>query len=789
MAQFYPMFAKIKFLPKVKHPSILLFVWLLCITAMAQSFRFKPLSAQGPVPDDFTKDYYSKMQKEIERLEKSKDLDKKEEIHFHQMNEFLVDRYMTTGKVIYGDEITIYLNKVLDKVLEKHQSLRRELRVYAVRSADFNAYTTNNGIIFVNMGLLAELATEAQLAYVLAHEIVHYVENHVRKDYDFKGDILQNRSTFDDNTVAVSKSYYSFSKEHEIEADQKGYTEYFAHTGYSKLAPFELMEIMLYSYLPFDEIEFDINILNSKHYGISNLELREFEAQPISARDDVSDAMSTHPNIKKRTEALYDFLRKKKEGSDFLVSETDFYRVRDLARFESLDDYLRTARFDRAIYQAFLLMKKYPDDDYLKRAIVFAIYGTSVYKNYFELPPYVKNMKGVEGELSRVRNILKKIEPESLNILAVAKTYEYYKLHPDDLLAKRMYQDAMWELTHFHNKKLTYFDEMPAFSQTEAGDSTANTKVPEAEVEMKTTGKVKRLKENKKESQEFFDAKYAFSSYLEDTSFTNYFLKLASAVQSFNENQLPRVATKSNKKGDAITLQELRKRPDLFPGEFFVYPEKKRNLGGQGIYSAFVITPEIYSLKTRQEGLNYKKSAQSLNYFVNDLQQSANNLGMNLEIFDYKLVDDSDRFNDMQLLQLWYDERNEHKNVDMVTYMFDRIHPLCDKYNTSHLLASGSVSVNTKGMKEFERDVQKAGVLFSVLIGSAVFFPAAPFITGTALMPTQKTFQYMRVIDLKTDKVVYYRSLETKQIRSRSNSKALMYNQLNEISSKPKYAE
>jgi hypothetical protein len=384
---------------------------------------------------------------------------------------------------------------------------------------------------------------------------------------------------------------------------------------------------------------------------------------------------------------------------------------------------------------------------------------------------------------------LKKIEAESLNILAVAKTYEYYKLHPEDLLAKRMYQDAMWELTHFHNKKLTYFDEMPAFSQTKDGDSTATTKLPDVEDEMKTTGKVKRLKENKKESQELFDAKYAFSSYLEDTAFTNYFMKLAGAVQSFNENQLPRLATKSNKKGDVITLQELRKRPDLYPGEFFVYPEKKRNLGGQGIYSALVITPEIYALKTRYKELDYKKSAQSLNYFVNDMQKSANNLGMNLEIFDYKLLDDSDRFNDMQLLQLWYDERNEHKNIDMVTYMFDRVHPLCDKYNTSHLLATGSVIVNTKGMKEIEHDAQRGLIFYPSLLGSMVLFPAAPFIVGAALLPTQKTYQYMRVIDIKTDKVVYYRSHEVKQIRSKSTSKALIYNQLNEISSKPNYAE
>ena len=38
---------------------------------------------------------------------------------------------------------------------------------------------TENGIILINMGLLAQLSNESELAFIMAHEIVHYVEHHI----------------------------------------------------------------------------------------------------------------------------------------------------------------------------------------------------------------------------------------------------------------------------------------------------------------------------------------------------------------------------------------------------------------------------------------------------------------------------------------------------------------------------------------------------------------------------------------------------------------------------------
>jgi beta-barrel assembly-enhancing protease len=53
-----------------------------------------------------------------------------------------------------------------------------EIRVYLVRQPYFNAQMAPNGMLIVWTGLLLRVEDEAQLAFVLGHEVGHYVERH-----------------------------------------------------------------------------------------------------------------------------------------------------------------------------------------------------------------------------------------------------------------------------------------------------------------------------------------------------------------------------------------------------------------------------------------------------------------------------------------------------------------------------------------------------------------------------------------------------------------------------------
>jgi predicted Zn-dependent protease len=54
-----------------------------------------------------------------------------------------------------------------------------DIRVYVVRTPEFNASMAPNGMMQLCTGLMLRMENEAQLAAVMAHEIGHYLERHM----------------------------------------------------------------------------------------------------------------------------------------------------------------------------------------------------------------------------------------------------------------------------------------------------------------------------------------------------------------------------------------------------------------------------------------------------------------------------------------------------------------------------------------------------------------------------------------------------------------------------------
>lgn len=83
-----------------------------------------------------------------------------------------------TRPLIENKEINIYVNQV-GTLLASHTS-RPDLpwRFGVINSSAINAFAAPGGYIFITSGMLMQVHNEAQLAAVLAHEIIHVVEKH-----------------------------------------------------------------------------------------------------------------------------------------------------------------------------------------------------------------------------------------------------------------------------------------------------------------------------------------------------------------------------------------------------------------------------------------------------------------------------------------------------------------------------------------------------------------------------------------------------------------------------------
>ncbi|OGW76060.1 MAG: hypothetical protein A2Z72_01675 [Omnitrophica bacterium RBG_13_46_9] len=78
------------------------------------------------------------------------------------------------GAIYENEEITAYVNRIAKRVMDGVQiDDKTDIKIKIIRDPIVNAFALPNGSIYVHTGALARLENEAQLAFLLGHEISH----------------------------------------------------------------------------------------------------------------------------------------------------------------------------------------------------------------------------------------------------------------------------------------------------------------------------------------------------------------------------------------------------------------------------------------------------------------------------------------------------------------------------------------------------------------------------------------------------------------------------------------
>lgn len=139
----------------------------------------------------------------------------------------------TSGRIVTDPALNDYVRKVTCRLSVEYC---KDLRLYIVQTPHFNASMAPNGTMQVWTGTLLRVQNEAQLAYVLGHEMGHYIRRHsvqrwrsIRNKTDsmafftvttrmaglgFMGDLAD---------MAAMASVMAFSRDHERESDDIGF--------------------------------------------------------------------------------------------------------------------------------------------------------------------------------------------------------------------------------------------------------------------------------------------------------------------------------------------------------------------------------------------------------------------------------------------------------------------------------------------------------------------------------------------------------------------------------------
>ena len=100
-------------------------------------------------------------------------------------------RLQTSSEVVRDPALQNYLETVLCRVAPSHCE---DVRLYVLPGRNFNAFMAPNGMMAVFTGLLIRVASEAQLAAVIGHEVAHYQKRHSLqrfRDWRNKTNLLQ----------------------------------------------------------------------------------------------------------------------------------------------------------------------------------------------------------------------------------------------------------------------------------------------------------------------------------------------------------------------------------------------------------------------------------------------------------------------------------------------------------------------------------------------------------------------------------------------------------------------
>ena len=413
-----------------------------------------------------------------------------------------INKLMTSGRILYGDPVTRLIERIADTLLADYPQLRSELRFYTIKSPEVNAFATGQGMVFVCTGLVAQVEDEAQLAFVISHEIIHYLRKHSLET------ITRRKHDSDDIDAETQEmrdfiKYHNRSHQMENEADSLGLTLFYLDSPYDKGVAEGFFDVLQYGYLPFDEIPFDTTYFNTPYYKMPR-ECFLDSLAPITARDDYDDSLSTHPNILKRRTLTASVVGDRTGGARFVMSSpAEFEAIRNLARLECVRQDLIHAEYARAFYDCYLLQRLLPDNDYVERALCQALYGLSKHKTYANNSSAVGNYKDFEGEVQQSYYFFRQVKREDLALITARRLWRSHQRHPDDEQIAAMCADIFADLYEKYGFTPSYFATTYEASQPDTTSANAS--------------KYQRLKQKKNKQNATTDKRtLAFTDMLQD---------------------------------------------------------------------------------------------------------------------------------------------------------------------------------------------------------------------------------------------------------------------------------
>lgn len=283
-----------------------------------------------------------------------------------------------------------YLDAVAAEIILANPTLRQQaFRCYFSRSGIPNASYVGEGIILFNMGLFFRLENESQVAFVMAHEIAHFLLKHsdnainryvtainsaevqaeLRK---IKGSEYGKREQLDKLVKGLTFNSRRHSRDHESEADSMAValihnTKYGLTGAIATLALLDTIDTDHFNTAAALE-----NNFNAPKYPFQKKWIKKEEGllgghALLKEDSNLEDSLKTHPDCQQRIQYLQPIINAYKQTTAFAIPANNkgFEELKNECRYEVIAYTYSAKNYTRSLYYTLTLLQEKPADPWL----------------------------------------------------------------------------------------------------------------------------------------------------------------------------------------------------------------------------------------------------------------------------------------------------------------------------------------------------------------------------------------------------------------------------------------
>lgn len=300
---------------------------------------------------------------------------------------------------------------IMDEILRNNPEIPKiDITLLLSRYESANARSVGEGTLVFNIAMMPFLANESQVAFILCHELAHYVNDHgnlalhqyINTLYSPETqkqlkEISKGKYNKTERALALMKGMAYNGSRHsrfkESEADSLGLvflsrTRYRLAEAITVLAVLDSIDQHRWPRVPYATI-FNAQGFPFQKSWLEQPGLGGFSGQkPVESNEFNEDSLKTHPDCPQRialTQQQLASMGERTEGASFLQPESRFQALQQAAEYEVVEGLYHRGHYGRALFRTLVLLTEKPDDAYLNTMIVKSLYEIGQYQRAHQL--------------------------------------------------------------------------------------------------------------------------------------------------------------------------------------------------------------------------------------------------------------------------------------------------------------------------------------------------------------------------------------------------------------------